>query len=208
MVRVNTSATEQMPEFVHDTHLTKEFFHMDQCNDTEVSVYSVDNDSVSERDSVSEDESSPSDDVHSQQAFSEAGCAFELDTDGSESDDEAMHEELAETVFERNRSSMMEAPTPLDEFTPSRFNTEQVLDMDNQQWAAQRYRETAVSLMASFGMELSPINDELVDREEEDLHMERLYVATAWDLVETFGKVHASTVVCRSDLVEFDPMEE
>ena len=104
MVRVNMSETEQMPEFVHDMHLTNQFFHMDQRNDTEVSVYSVDNDSVSELDSVSEVESSPSDDVHSQPASSEAGCEFELDTDGSESDDEATQEQLAKTMFEQNRS--------------------------------------------------------------------------------------------------------
>ena len=210
MVRVNMYAIEPRPEFVHTAHVTTQFFHADLFNDIADSVYDVADDLLSERASIPEMESSLSDDLNSQTALSELGCEFEEESDGCDSDgyDSDMSEVCAETRFEQKRSDMIEGLTLPNVFAPSRFDGEETLRIDNEQWSAQRYRETAIDLMASFGMELAPINDELVDREEDDVHMERLYVATEWDLVETFGKVHASTVVRRSCPVGFDPMEE
>ena len=101
----------------------------------------------------------------------------------SDSDEESDEYALAETIMEDDIVHMSQDSVEYDSFTPSFtsqfFNVSESTDAENTEWAANVYGETAVDLMGSFGMQLSPYRN-MYDT------VPRFYYATGHNSVHTF----------------------
>ena len=202
---------ERKPDFVHGGYREKKYFRIennDNDNDnTALSICSADSACGSDHEPSPCDD----DDVDSQLASEEVGVDFHEQSAEPESEDEmdldALQEDEDEILYEQDLTSWFEGSAPLEQFQSSSLTTEQLLDKENHEWAVENFRETAVSLMGSFGLEVYPINQELVEREEY-VYSGRLLYATEYDLKESFAVPEGSLVVPSKFLVGFDDMEE